>query len=39
MRDETISRLEMSQLTTSRQELIFNYKIAFDSMRADPAKH
>jgi hypothetical protein len=34
MRDETLSRLERSQLTTSRHELIFNYKLAFESMRA-----
>lgn len=34
MRDETLSRLERGQLTTSRQELIFNYKLAFESMRA-----
>jgi hypothetical protein len=34
MRAETISRLKMSQLTTSRQELIFNYKLAFGVVRA-----
>ena len=34
IRDETLSRLAKSQLTTSRQELIFNYKLAFESMRA-----
>jgi hypothetical protein len=32
IRDETLSRLAKSQLTTSRQQLIFNYKIAFESM-------
>ena len=29
--DETLSRLRRSQLTTSRQQLIFNYKMAFES--------
>jgi hypothetical protein len=33
IRAETLSRLERSQLTTSRQQLIFNYKVAFESMR------
>jgi hypothetical protein len=34
IRDETLLRLARSSLTTSRQELIFNYKLAFESMRA-----
>jgi hypothetical protein len=34
IRDETLSRLARSQLTTSRQQLIFNYKVAFESMRS-----
>ena len=34
IRDETLSRLAKSQLTTSRQHLIFNYKVAFESMRS-----
>ena len=34
IRDDTMSRLAKSQLTTSRQKLIFNYKIAFESMRS-----
>jgi len=34
IRDETLSRLARSQLTNSRQKLIFNYKLAFESMRA-----
>ena len=33
-RDETLSRLATSELTTSRQQLIFNYKVAFESMRS-----
>jgi hypothetical protein len=33
IRDETLSRLAKSQLTTSRQQLIFNYKVKFESMR------
>jgi|ERR1035438_8227375 hypothetical protein len=33
IRDETLLRLAKSQLTTSRQQLIFNYKVAFESMR------
>ena len=33
-RDETLSRLTKSQLTTSRQQLIFNYKLKFESMRS-----
>lgn len=36
IRDETLSRLRKSQLTTSRRELIFIYKTAFDSMRSPP---
>jgi hypothetical protein len=32
--DETLSRLAASQLTTSRQQLIFNYKVAFESIRS-----
>jgi hypothetical protein len=34
MRDETLSRLMRSQLTTSRKQLIFNYKTAFEAMRS-----
>jgi hypothetical protein len=34
IRDETLTRLQRSQLTTSCQKLIFNYKRAFDKMRA-----
>ena len=33
MRDETLSRLLRSQLSTSRKQLIFNYKMAFEAMR------
>jgi hypothetical protein len=32
--DEALSQLKGSQLTTSHQTLIFNYKLAFESMRA-----
>jgi hypothetical protein len=32
--DDTLARLAKSQLTTSRQQLIFNYKAAFESMRS-----
>ena len=32
--DEALSLLERSQITTSRQQLIFNYKVAFETMRA-----
>jgi len=34
IRDDTLARLAKSQLTTSRQQLIFNYKVAFESMRS-----
>jgi hypothetical protein len=34
IRDNTLSRLARRQLTTSRQQLIFNYKLAFESMRS-----
>jgi hypothetical protein len=34
IRDETLSRLKRFSLTTSRQQLIFNYKVAFESMRS-----
>ena len=33
LRDEALSRLAKSQLTTSRRQLMFNYKTAFESMR------
>lgn len=33
IRDETLSRLARSPLTTSRQQLIFSYKVAFESMQ------
>jgi hypothetical protein len=32
--DDTLARLARSQLTTSRKKLIFNYKVAFGSMRS-----
>lgn len=32
IRDETLWRLKRFSLTTSRQQLIFNYKVAFESM-------
>src|SRR5262249_42430620 len=32
-RDETLSRLARNQLTTSRQKLIFAYKVAFEATR------
>jgi hypothetical protein len=31
-RDETLARLAKSQLSASRQQLIFNYKRAFEAM-------
>jgi hypothetical protein len=31
-RDETLARLARSQLSESRQQLIFNYKVAFEAM-------
>jgi hypothetical protein len=34
LRDEALSQLTGSQLTTSHQELIFNYKVAFEAVRA-----
>ncbi len=34
IREETLARLNKFLLTTSRQQLIFNYKIAFESMRS-----
>ncbi len=34
IRDDTLSRLAKSELTTSRQQLIFNYKVNFESMRS-----
>jgi hypothetical protein len=33
-RDETVARLAKRQLSASRQQLIFNYKLAFEAMRA-----
>ncbi len=33
IRDDTLSRLAKSQLTTSRQQLIFDYKVAFEKIR------
>lgn len=33
IRDEALMRLAKSQLTSSRQQLIFNYKLAFERMR------
>jgi hypothetical protein len=32
--DDTLSRLKKFHLTTSRQQLIFNYKAAFEAMRS-----
>jgi hypothetical protein len=34
IRDGTLARLAKGQLTTSRKQLIFNYKIAFESFRS-----
>jgi len=34
IRDDTLARLAKSQLTTSHQQLIFNYKVKFESMRS-----
>jgi hypothetical protein len=34
IRDETLSRLKRFALTMSRQQLIFNYKVAFESIRS-----
>lgn len=34
IRDETLSRLAKRQLTTSRQQLIFSYKVKFELMRS-----
>lgn len=33
-RDETLTRLAKSQLSETRQQLIFNYKLAFEAMRS-----
>jgi hypothetical protein len=33
IRGEALARLEKSTLTTSRQQLIFNYKRAFEAIR------
>jgi hypothetical protein len=33
-RDETLARLAQSQLSETRQQLIFNYKLAFEAMRS-----
>ena len=35
IRDETLTRLRARKLTTSHQKLIFNYKLAFETMRAN----
>ena len=32
--DETLARLARSQLSTSRQQLVFSYKLAFESIRS-----
>lgn len=32
--DATLSRLRRSELTTSRRQLMFNYKVAFESLRS-----
>ncbi|MBL8238353.1 MAG: hypothetical protein JNM66_13090 [Bryobacterales bacterium] len=37
IRDEALARLAKSQLTVSRQQLIFNYKRAFEAMRVPVA--
>ena len=34
IRDETLARLARSQLSTSRQQLVFSYKLAFESIRS-----
>ncbi len=34
IRDEALSQLARSQLSTSRKQLIFNYKLAFESIRS-----
>ncbi len=34
IRSEALSQLAKNQLTTSHQQLIFNYKVAFESMRS-----
>jgi hypothetical protein len=34
VRDETLGRLALQQLTVSRQKLIFNYKLVFDGLGA-----
>jgi hypothetical protein len=39
IRDEMLSRLAKSQLTTSRQQLIFNYKVAFEKMSREAQLH
>jgi hypothetical protein len=39
IRDETLSPLEKSQLTTSRQQLIFIYKEAFEKMSREAQLH
>ena len=35
IRDETLSRLAKGQLTASRKQLMFNYKLAFESLRLE----
>ena len=32
--EETLARLARSQLSTSRQQLVFSYKLAFESIRS-----
>jgi hypothetical protein len=34
IRNDILARLTKTRLTTSRQQLIFNYKVAFESMRS-----
>jgi hypothetical protein len=33
-RDETLARMGKRQLSETRQQLIFNYKLAFEAMRS-----
>ena len=35
-RDETLAQLAKSQLSESRQQLMFNYKVAFEAMGSHP---
>src|SRR5262249_3834372 len=37
IREDTLTRLKRFALTTSRKQLMFNYKVAFESMRSSGA--